>query len=75
MMSDTLYVVQHIPLFDKSLQLHLFRIHSIPLVHPVLKIIQVLNSGRIPYHQIKYLVPTWYGHNGMSSVKKLILSH
>ena len=37
MMSDTLYVVLHIPLVDKSLQFHLFRIHNIPLVHPFLK--------------------------------------
>ena len=37
MMSDTLYVILHIPLVDKSLQFHLFRIHNIPLVHPVLK--------------------------------------
>ena len=35
MMSDTLYVVLHIPLVDKSPQFHLFRIHNIPLVHPI----------------------------------------
>ena len=37
MMSDTLYVVLHFPLVDKSLWFHLLRIHIIPLVHPVLK--------------------------------------
>ena len=37
MMSNTLYVVLHISLIDKSLQFHLFRIHNIPLVHPILK--------------------------------------
>ena len=37
MMSDTLYIALHIPLVDKSLQFHLFRIHNVPLVHPVLK--------------------------------------
>ena len=37
MMSNTLYIVLHIILVDKSLQFHLFRIHNIPLVHPVLK--------------------------------------
>ena len=37
MFSDTLYVVLHIPLFDKLLQFNLYRIHNIPVVHPVLK--------------------------------------
>ena len=37
MMLDTLYVIIHILLVDKSLQFHLFRIHNIPLVYPVLK--------------------------------------
>ena len=37
MMSDTLYVVLHIPLIDKSLQFHFFRIHNIPLVHLTLQ--------------------------------------
>ena len=36
-MSNTLSVVLHIPLVDQSLQFHLFRIHNIPLVHPILK--------------------------------------
>ena len=36
-MSDTLYVVLHIPLVDKSLHFNLDRIHNIPLVHPILK--------------------------------------
>ena len=34
---DTLYVILLIPIVDKSLQFHLFRIHNIPLVHPVHK--------------------------------------
>ena len=33
MLLDTLYAVLHIPLVDKSLQFHLFRIYNIPLVH------------------------------------------
>ena len=37
MMSNTLYVVLHIPLVDKSLHVHLFRIHNIPLVCQILK--------------------------------------
>ena len=37
MLVETLYVVLHIPLVDKSLQFSLYRIHKIPLVHPVLK--------------------------------------
>ena len=37
MLSDTLYVVLHIPLVDKSLHFNLYRIHNIPLVHPILK--------------------------------------
>ena len=37
MMSDTLYAVLHIPLINKSLQFHLFRIHNIWLVHPTLQ--------------------------------------
>ena len=37
MISDTLYGILHIPLVEKSLQFHLFRIHNIPLVHCVLK--------------------------------------
>ena len=37
MTSNTLYVVQHIPLADKSLKFHLFRTHNTPLVHPILK--------------------------------------
>ena len=37
MLSDTLHVMLHIPLVDKSLQFNLYRIHNIPLVHPVLK--------------------------------------
>ena len=36
MMSNTLYVVLHIPLVDKSLQFQ-FRICNIPSVHPILK--------------------------------------
>ena len=35
--SNTLCAVLHIPLADKSLQFHLFRIHNIPLVHPTLQ--------------------------------------
>ena len=35
--SDTLYVVLHIPVVDKWLQFYLFKIHYIPLVHPTLK--------------------------------------
>ena len=37
MMLGTLYIVLCIPLVDKSLQFNLFRIHNIPLVHPILK--------------------------------------
>ena len=37
MMWDTPYVILHIPLVDKSLQFNLYRIHNIPLVHPILK--------------------------------------
>ena len=37
MMSDTLWVVLHTPLVDRLLQFNLYRIHSIPLVHPILK--------------------------------------
>ena len=37
MMTDTLYVILHTPLVDKSLQFNLYRIHNIPLVHPILK--------------------------------------
>ena len=37
MMSDTLYVILYIPLVDKSLQFHQFRIQNIPLVHPILQ--------------------------------------
>ena len=37
MMSNTFNVVLHIPLVDKSLQFNLFRMHIIPLVHPILK--------------------------------------
>ena len=37
MTSNTLYFVLHIPQVDRSLQFHLFRIHNIPLVHPILK--------------------------------------
>ena len=33
MLSDTLSAVLHVPLVDKSLQFHLFRIHNIPLDH------------------------------------------
>ena len=36
-MLDTLYVVLHIPLVDKSQQYHLFQIYNIPLVRPILK--------------------------------------
>ena len=36
-MSNTLYVVLHIPLVDESLQFHLFRLHNIPLFHPIIK--------------------------------------
>ena len=36
-MSDTLYVLLHIPLVDKSLQFNQYRIHNIPFVHPILK--------------------------------------
>ena len=31
MMSDTLYVILHIPLLDKSLQINLYGIHNIPI--------------------------------------------
>ena len=34
---DTLYVVLHIPLVNRLLQFNLYRIHNIPLVHPILK--------------------------------------
>ena len=37
MLSDTLHVVLHILLVDKSLQFNIYRRHNIPLVHPVLK--------------------------------------
>ena len=37
MMSDILYIVLHIPLVDKSLQVNLFRMNNFPLVHPILK--------------------------------------
>ena len=37
MLSDTLYLVLHVPLVNKSLQFNLYRIHNIPLVHPILK--------------------------------------
>ena len=37
MLSDTLYIVLHVPLVDKLLQFYLYRIHKIPLVNPVLK--------------------------------------
>ena len=37
MLSDTLYAVLHVPLVDKSLQFHLFKIYNIPLVHPTLQ--------------------------------------
>ena len=37
MMSDILYAILHIPLVDKSLQSHLYRIHNIPLAHPILQ--------------------------------------
>ena len=37
MMSDTLYIIVHIPLVDKSPLCNLYRIHNIPLVHTVLK--------------------------------------
>ena len=37
MLSDTLYVVLHIPLVDRMLQFNLYRIHNIPSVHLVLK--------------------------------------
>ena len=37
MMLDILYAAVHTYLVDKSLQFHLFRIHNIPLVHPILK--------------------------------------
>ena len=36
-MSDILYVMLYIPLVDKSLQFNLYRIHNIPLFHPILK--------------------------------------
>ena len=36
-MTNTLYVVLHIPLVDKSPQFYLFRIHNMPLVHPIIK--------------------------------------
>ena len=37
MMSDTLYVILHIPLGEKSLKFNLYRIYIIPLIHPILK--------------------------------------
>ena len=37
MLSDTLYVVLHISLVDKSLQFNLYMIHNIALVHLILK--------------------------------------
>ena len=37
MLSETLYVVLHIPLVNKWLQFNLYRIYNISLVHPVLK--------------------------------------
>ena len=37
MMSDTLYVVLHTPLIDKSLHFYIFRIHNIPLVQLTLQ--------------------------------------
>ena len=37
MLSDTLYVVFHISLVNKSLQFNLYRIKNIPLVHLILK--------------------------------------
>ena len=37
MMSDTLYAILHIPLVNKLLHFNLFRIHNIPLVHPIPK--------------------------------------
>ena len=37
MLSITLYVVLHIPLINKSIQFNLYRIHIMPLSHPVLK--------------------------------------
>ena len=37
MMLNALYVVLHNTLDDKSLQFHLFRIHNIPSVHPILR--------------------------------------
>ena len=37
MLSDTLYVVLHISLVNKSLQFNLYRIHNILLVHPILE--------------------------------------
>ena len=37
MLSDALYAVLHIPLFNELLQFHLFRIYNIPLVHPTLQ--------------------------------------
>ena len=46
MMLDTPYVILHIPLVDKSLQFHLFRIHNIPLVHPVLKNLSNIQFGK-----------------------------
>ena len=37
MLSDTLYVMLHISLVNKSLQFNVYRIHNIPLVYPILK--------------------------------------
>ena len=37
MLSNTLYIVLHIPLVNKSLQFNLYKIHNILLVHPILK--------------------------------------
>ena len=37
MMSNTLNVKVHILLVNKSLQFNLYRIHTIPVVHPILK--------------------------------------
>ena len=37
MLPDTLYVVFHIPLVNKSWQFNLYRMHNISLVHPILR--------------------------------------
>ena len=49
MLSDTLYVMLHISLADKSYQFNLYKIHSIHISLPnSKKIVQILHPGRMP---------------------------